>query len=100
MLFGGEGNDKLSGGRGDDQLTGGAGNDVFIFGKNTGSDTIFDFEDNRDKIDISRFDFSSTAEALSHATRTGNDVVFEFGDNSTLTINNTFISALSDDLII
>lgn len=100
VLFGGEGNDKLSGGRGDDQLTGGAGNDVFIFGKNTGSDTIFDFEDNRDKIDISRFDFSSTAEALSHATRTGNDVVFEFGDNSTLTINNTFISALSDDLII
>ncbi|NEQ25848.1 MAG: calcium-binding protein [Microcoleus sp. SIO2G3] len=43
VLIGGDGNDFLNGGNGNDTLTGGAGADTFVFAKNTGNDTITDF---------------------------------------------------------
>ena len=61
-LFGGEGddtidggteNDFLVGGEGDDQLRGGAGADVFAFGTECGYDTVADFADGEDRIDLS-----------------------------------------------
>lgn len=51
-LFGDFGNDVLIGGRGNDRLTGGAGKDSFIFTRGDGFDTITDFEQNRDVIEI------------------------------------------------
>ncbi|MEP2891285.1 calcium-binding protein [Tateyamaria sp.] len=44
-LRGGNGNDRLVGGRGDDVLSGGSGADTFIFGAQSGDDTITDFND-------------------------------------------------------
>ncbi|MBQ4284385.1 MAG: calcium-binding protein, partial [Lachnospira sp.] len=41
-LYGGAGADLIEGGTGDDKLYGGAGADVYVFGKNTGTDTIYD----------------------------------------------------------
>ena len=61
-LFGGEGDDRLDGGagddlllggEGDDEFTGGAGADTFIFTPDHGTDTVTDFGDGRDKIDLS-----------------------------------------------
>ena len=61
-LFGDAGNDKLDGGQGDDQISGGAGKDaltggegadVFLFEVGSGKDTITDFEDGFDQIDLS-----------------------------------------------
>ena len=63
-LFGGEGDDELSGGPGDyadllvggegnDRLTGGAGGDRFVFGRDHGHDTIADFGNGADVIDLS-----------------------------------------------
>jgi Ca2+-binding RTX toxin-like protein len=40
-LFGDTGNDVLDGGAGADSLYGGAGNDVFLFGRDSGSDTLY-----------------------------------------------------------
>ncbi len=61
-LYGDEGNDTLKGGNGKDHLDGGAGNDdlyggkgkdTFEFGLLFGSDTIFDFKDGKEKMDVS-----------------------------------------------
>lgn len=82
VLKGGKGADIIEGGVGDDTLYGGKGADVFVFAADDGSDTIFDFKDGSDKLDLSGFDFADKAEALSHFYEKGsakNDIVgFEF----------------------
>jgi Ca2+-binding RTX toxin-like protein len=57
--FGGNGTDRLLGAVGDDRLTGGADADIFAFvaGAGHGNDTIADFEDGLDKIEISGVGF-------------------------------------------
>ena len=52
-LAGGEGSDTLNGGDDDDALLGGTGADAFVFRGNFGEDTISDFEDGADLIDLS-----------------------------------------------
>ena len=54
-LEGRGGNDRLEGGGGDDRLKGGAGNDVFVFGPGNGADTVADFTDGKDRIDLRAF---------------------------------------------
>ncbi len=55
-LSGGEHDDTLIGGRGDDSLSGGKGKDTFVFGRMAGNDTITDFQNGPDRIDLSAFD--------------------------------------------
>ncbi|MEG4072144.1 calcium-binding protein [Microcoleus sp. Pol14C2] len=51
-LSGGKGFDTLNGGLGDDNLVGGAGNDVFVLGAGLGVDTISDFGNSQDTIQL------------------------------------------------
>ena len=51
-LVGGAGADALNGGAGDDTLTGGADADTFVFNDSFGDDTITDFTDGEDVIDL------------------------------------------------
>ncbi|MEG5067223.1 calcium-binding protein [Microcoleus sp. B3-A4] len=51
-LFGGKGFDTLNGGLGNDILVGGAGNDVFVLGAGLGVDTISDFANGQDIIQL------------------------------------------------
>src|SRR6476661_1437972 len=51
-LSGGKGFDTLNGGLGDDNLVGGAGNDVFVLGAGLGVDTISDFGNGQDTIQL------------------------------------------------
>ena len=53
VLAGGTGNDLLVGGEGNDRLTGGAGADTFVFTPDHGDDTITDYADGEDLIDLS-----------------------------------------------
>ena len=61
-LLGGAGDDKLIGGVGSDTLTGGSGVDTVVFGSNEGSDTIADFADGSEFIDISLTSAASIAD--------------------------------------
>jgi Tol biopolymer transport system component len=51
-LSGGKGFDTLNGGLGNDNLVGGAGNDVFVLGAALGVDTISDFTNSQDTIQL------------------------------------------------
>jgi len=70
-LSGGDGDDRLIAREGDDVLDGGAGNDVlrglegadtFVIGISGGRDTIADFEDGVDVIDLTAFAVSDVSE--------------------------------------
>lgn len=59
LLEAGDGNDTLIGGAGSDTLTGGLGNDVFLLNSLMGRDTLTEFGNGRDVIQISRAVFTS-----------------------------------------
>jgi Tol biopolymer transport system component len=52
ILSGGKGSDTLTGGLGNDTLVGGAGNDVFVLGARLGVDTISDFANSQDTVQL------------------------------------------------
>ncbi|MBY6135025.1 hypothetical protein KUV61_04245 [Nocardioides marinus] len=91
-LSGGSGHDTLKGGHGDDLLTGGFGADTFVFGRNHGNDTIADFDQGSDLIEI-----TLGAKSLEQITfsQSGDDVVFTFA-STTVLVENTTIAELSD----
>lgn len=51
-LYGGSGSDTLEGETGNDLLSGGLGSDRFVFRSNANADTITDFQDGSDRIQI------------------------------------------------
>ncbi len=103
-LRGGKGADTLVGGTGDDILKGASGADIFVFSSNDGSDTILDYKDNTDKIDLSGFGFLTKAEALSHFYEKGsasNDVVGFDYDGTTIRIEGADLGDINGgDIII
>jgi Ca2+-binding RTX toxin-like protein len=83
ILSGGTGKDVVDGGSGQDSLTGGDGKDTFVFASRYGSDTIVDFVNGIDRIDISDWkaikDFDDVKADMK---RDGEDVVITAGDDS------------------
>lgn len=99
-LLGGAGNDQLIGGQGNDKLTGGSGADVFVFAAGFGRDTVLDFQDNIDRLNLSRFKLDSVADALELATQKDDDVVFKFAPKTVLIVKDATLDALENDLIV
>jgi serralysin len=93
-LKGAAGNDKLAGGTGNDTLTGGKGSDIFIFKKGYGRDTITDFNNNVDDIDLRSYNFSSVNKVLAKADQVGSDVHIELGGNDVLILKKFSLSNL------
>lgn len=98
-LIGNTGNNLLIGREGGDALTGGAGADMFQFRKGFDHDTIVDFQDNVDTIRILDFGLTTFAQAKAYSIQSGADVVFNFGAGDGITIRNTAINTLGDDLV-
>ncbi|MCB9993334.1 MAG: hypothetical protein H6873_06720 [Hyphomicrobiaceae bacterium] len=71
LLKGQDGNDIIFGNQGNDTLVGGDGRDTFGFGKHDDLNKVKDFQNNRDKFDLSAFGFASKAQALSHFREVG-----------------------------
>jgi Ca2+-binding RTX toxin-like protein len=99
-MWGGDGEDFFDGGGGSgtDQMWGGADADVFHFDRGEGIDIVKDFENNIDEIQLDNFGFTK-ADAFDFADQVGADVVFDFGSDGMLTIENTTIGQLQNDLV-
>jgi Ca2+-binding RTX toxin-like protein len=91
-LYGGADNDRLQGGAGDDRLTGGTGQDTFVFERRSGSDTVTDFRDGHDKVDVSRL---AGVDSLADLARwqAGDDVVI-WHDSDVLVLKGVDLSDL------
>ena len=93
------GDDTLIGGTGRDLLSGGARADVFVFRLRSDRDVILDFQEDIDAIRLVDLGISNFDQARVHATQNDAHVVFDFGDGDSLTVRNTTITLLGDDLI-
>lgn len=102
ILDGAAGADLIVGGRGDDTLWGdrcatGKSVDTFVFGVNHGADTIKDFADGQDRIDLSAFQDIDAFSDLS-VTQDGDDAVIDLTgrDGGTITLENVDLADLDD----
>ena len=76
LLMGEEGDDTIDGGADDDTMWGGSGADSFVFQAGHGTDTIKDFTDGDDTIDLSAFT-SITGFSDLTTTQSGDDTVID-----------------------
>jgi len=54
-LYGGDGNDTLNGGAGNDDLEGDLGNDTYLFGRGSGQDYVYDWDNTAGNVDTVQF---------------------------------------------
>ena len=85
-IDGGAGNDIIDGGAGNDLLTGGAEADTFAFDAGHGDDTITDFTDGEDLIDLTAIIGIASYDELT-VTTSGNDVTISTGQGTILLQN-------------
>lgn len=81
-LKGQKGNDTLDGGTGDDNLSGNGGLDVFVFVANWGDDTIHDFNDGVEKVDMTGAGVSAGSFSVSNP---GGNAIVDFGGSDSIT---------------
>ena len=95
-LWGDRGNDTLKGGKGNDSLWGGKGNDTFVFGKNSGKDTVHDFNVKKDTLQIAKGlnGIKKASDVLDHATQKGKDVVIDLGKGNKITLKDVKLADL------
>ncbi|MGR3759825.1 M10 family metallopeptidase C-terminal domain-containing protein [Roseobacteraceae bacterium NS-SX3] len=97
LLHGHRGSDTLDGGAGNDRLAGMAGADVFVFRGSAGHDTVGDFQEGADILQITGH--GSREDVLAQARETGDGVLFDFAADTSLLVRNTTILELSDDIL-
>ena len=84
LLKGGQGEDLLYGGLGNDTLHGGEGEDLFILRNDGSVDSILDFEQGQDKIELlSNLQFTDLT-ITQGSNSNHNDVLIRLADNNQL----------------
>jgi len=86
ILIGSENADQMIGGAGNDEMTGNEGADSFVFGMNSGMDTITDFELGVDSFDL------QDGQSISGLDASGPDTLVTFGDGSTVLLQNVIVT--------
>ena len=93
-LVGNDGNNRLHGDTGDDLLIGGGGKDIFVFGDHYHHDTVKDFRDGTDRIDVSDWNgIVKFADIKAIISAVGDDVVISTGSDE-LILRNTDMSEI------
>lgn len=91
--------DVIAGNGGDNVLSGGYFSDTFVFGNDAASShTVTDLE-SWDMLDFTAFGFDSADDVISKLSQVEEDVVFAEND-TTVTLQNTDLATLADDMII
>lgn len=94
-LSGGTGNDTLQGGLGNDVIFTGAGRDVIVTGRGQGFDTVADFTNGLDKLDIGTLRFGQLTIRQQQA-----DVLISVGNQNLLLLQNARANQInSGDLV-
>lgn len=96
VLDGGAGDDVLRGFEGDDTLIGGEGSDTFTFAGGDGNDTVADFEDGLDLLDLSATGASFGDLAVSQS---GADTLIDFGTGTILLAGVNAGDIAADDFV-
>lgn len=100
-LSGMNGNDKLDGRGGDDRLTGGAGFDIFVFGKAHGKDTIMDFVDDVDRLDLNNWIRTNNFDQImSHVHDSDRGAVIRFDHQSVTLVDVDKIDLSEGDFLL
>ena len=95
IVDGGNGNDLLNGGWiGNDTITGGAGADIFDFDWDWGNDTVTDFEDGLDMIDLSDTNLIFTDLTI---VQNNTDVIITDPNGNSITLENALVSNITAD---
>ncbi|MGV3552883.1 M10 family metallopeptidase C-terminal domain-containing protein [Rhizobium sp.] len=98
-LYGFDGVDILDGKKGSDSLYGGEGADTFVFKTGYGHDTIMDFEEGLDKLDLRKWNaIKDFADLADHASSKNGDLYIKVG-NDVLRINDTKLNDLDPDFV-
>jgi Ca2+-binding RTX toxin-like protein len=99
---GGDGNDYMNGGADADIQKGGKGNDIFIYKGASGKDVVTDFENGKDRIDLSDYDVTF-AQVKAQTKASGKDVVIDIGAAdggpagvNTITLQNMQVNKVDD----
>ena len=98
-LVGGAGDDTITGLGGDDTLTGNDGYDTFVFAAGHGDDTVTDFTDGEDLIDLSAFTGITQFSDLT-VTQEGNHVKIDLSgqtDGGSITLQNILLADIDED---
>lgn len=86
LIDGGDGDDTIDGGWGDDNMTGGTGADIFVFDDRMRADTITDFTDGEDRLDMTAWGFTGVDDMTFQ--QVGDDVFIQFTDRDSLLLQN------------
>ncbi len=101
ILEGHDGDDTLEGGRGNDFLEGHGGHDTFVFRKETGEDTIQNFNIHEDTLEILCRDGITTAQdVLDAQVQDGLDTIIDLGNGDTITLLFGINFQLTEDNIV
>lgn len=101
-LFGNRGKDILDGGMGNDLLKGGVGADTFLFRAKSGKDTILDFKNDVDTLQLDERlwggGLNQKQMLETYAYRDGGSVVLDFGQHEIRINNFSDVNSLIDDI--
>jgi Tol biopolymer transport system component len=102
FVLGGTGDNTLTGGTLDDIFKGGTGSDIFDFEGAIGNDTILDFTDGQDRLDLSAYGYNTLADLqnASAISEVDGNTVIDLGPNGSVTLTGFALTDFGDaDLV-